>query len=76
MKKRLVHGDRFRFCFAPFPVEGDVAMTPRQIAVVENADARELCKAVSEEEDPAKIRLLLDELYYILDERQFLAALL
>jgi hypothetical protein len=51
-------------------------MTPRQIAVVENADPRELCKAVSEEEDPGRIRLLLDELYCILDERQLLAALL
>lgn len=74
--KSFVDADRFRSCFAPFLVEGDVAMTPRQLAVVENADIRELCKAVSEEEDTGRIRLLLDELYCVLDERQFLAALL
>ena len=51
-------------------------MTPCQIAAFENNSVRELCKAVSEEKDPARMKLLLDELYCALDERQLLASLL
>ena len=40
-----------------------------------NSDVRELCKAVSEEVDSERIKVLLDELLRILDERQLLAAL-
>jgi len=38
-------------------------------------DVRRLCKAVLEEEDPARLRLLLDELLQILDERKLVASL-
>jgi len=57
-------------------VEVEIAMTPCQIAAFENNSVRELCKAVSEEKDPARMKLLLDELYCALDERQLLASLL
>ncbi len=40
-----------------------------------NSDVRELCKAVSQEEDSERMKVLLDELLRILDERQLLAAL-
>ncbi len=43
---------------------------------VVSSDVRELCKAVSEEEDPGRMKLLLDALYDVLDERQLMAALL
>ncbi len=42
---------------------------------VTNSDVRELCKAVSEEEDSERMKVLLDELLRVLDERQLLAAL-
>ena len=40
-----------------------------------NPDVRELCKAVSEEQDSERVKALLDELLGILEERQLLAAL-
>jgi len=40
-----------------------------------NSDVRELCKAVSEEQDSERMKALLDELLRVLDERQLLAAL-
>jgi hypothetical protein len=69
-------GDRFRPSFAPFSIEGDIAMMPGLIAVDENTNLRELCKAVSEEEDSGTVKLLLDELYRALDERELLVSLL
>jgi hypothetical protein len=43
---------------------------------VVNSDVRELCKAVLEEEDSERLKVLLDELLRVLDERQLAAALL
>ena len=40
-----------------------------------NSYVRELCKAVSEEQDSERMKALLDELLGILEERQLLAAL-
>jgi hypothetical protein len=40
-----------------------------------NSDVRELCKAVSQEQDSERMKALLDELLRTLEERQFLAAL-
>ena len=51
-------------------------MTPRQIALVHNTNVRELCKSVLEEEDSSRVKLLLDELYRALDERELLKLLL
>jgi hypothetical protein len=51
-------------------------MTPRQIALVQNTNLRELCRSVWEEEDSFRVKLLLDELYRALDERELLASLL
>jgi len=51
-------------------------MTPRQIALVQNTNVRELCKSVLEEDDSSRAKLLLDELYRALDERELLASLL
>jgi hypothetical protein len=39
------------------------------------SDVRRLCKAVSEEEDPVRMRVLLDELLHVLDERKLVASL-
>jgi hypothetical protein len=51
-------------------------MTPRQIGLVQNTNVRELCKLVLEEKDSSRVKLLLDELYRALDERELLASLL
>ena len=40
-----------------------------------NSDVHELCKAVSEEQDSERMKVLLDELLRLLDERQLLVAL-
>jgi hypothetical protein len=40
-----------------------------------NPNVRELCKAVSEEQDSERMKALLDELLWVLEERQLLAAL-
>jgi hypothetical protein len=37
---------------------------------VVSPDVRQLCKAVSEEEDSKKVTFLLDELLRVLEERQ------
>ncbi len=50
--------------------------TPCEIALVQNANLRELCRSVSEEEDFGRMKLLVDELYRALDERELLASLL
>lgn len=42
---------------------------------IANSDVRRLCKAVSEEQDPDRMKVLLDELLQILEERQLLAFL-
>jgi hypothetical protein len=39
-------------------------------------EVRRLCKAVAEEQDSARIQVLLDELLQMIDERQLVAALL
>jgi len=51
-------------------------MTPSDIALVQNTNVRELCKSVLEEEDFSRVKLLLDELYRALDERELLISLL
>jgi hypothetical protein len=38
-------------------------------------DVRRLCKAVSEEQDSARVQSLLDELLDVLEERQLIASL-
>jgi NTP pyrophosphatase (non-canonical NTP hydrolase) len=43
---------------------------------VVNSEVRELCKAVSQEEDSERLKSLLDELLTALDERQLVASLL
>ena len=43
---------------------------------VVSSDVRELCKAVSQEEDSERMKAFLNELLRVLDERQLLAALL
>src|SRR6266478_4010254 len=48
--------------------------TPCEIALVQNANLRELCRSVSEEEDFGRMKLLVDELYRALDERELLAS--
>jgi hypothetical protein len=45
-------------------------------AVAVSSDVRQLCKAVSEEEDSKQMIVLLDELLRVLDERQENALLL
>jgi hypothetical protein len=39
-------------------------------------DVRRLCKSVAEEQDPSRIKALLDELLQVLEERHLLASLL
>jgi len=51
-------------------------MMPSLSAVGENTNLRDLCKAVSEEKDSGTVKLLLDELYRALDERELLVSLL
>jgi hypothetical protein len=41
-----------------------------------NSEVRELCRAVSQEQDSERLKRLLDELLTTLDERQLLASLL
>ena len=48
--------------------------TPCEVALVQNANLRELCRSVSEEQDLGRMKLLLDELYRALDERELLAS--
>jgi len=50
-------------------------MTPLEVALVQNTNVRELCKSVLQEEDSYRMKLLLDELYRALDERELLASL-
>ena len=42
---------------------------------VVNRELRQLCKAVSEEQEPGRLRALLDQLVQVLDERMLLASL-
>ena len=51
-------------------------MTPPRNTLVQNTDVRELSESVLGEEDSSQIKLLLDELYCELDERELLASLL
>jgi len=41
-----------------------------------SSEIRELCKAVSQEEDSERMKVLLDELLRVLDERELVASLL
>jgi hypothetical protein len=41
-----------------------------------DSEVRELCKAISQERDPKRMDLLLDELLRMLDERQLMLSLL
>jgi hypothetical protein len=50
-------------------------MTPLEVALVQNTNVRELCKSVLEGEDSYRMKLLLDEFYGALDERELLASL-
>jgi hypothetical protein len=43
---------------------------------VVNSEVRQLCRAVSQEQDSERLKRLLDELLTVLDERQLLASLL
>ena len=43
---------------------------------VVNSEVRELCRAVSQEQDSERLKRLVDELLTTLDERQLLASLL
>jgi hypothetical protein len=68
--------DRFFLHFPPFFSEGGNRMTPLEVALVQNTNVRELCKSVLlEEEDSYRMKLLLEELYRALDERELLASL-
>jgi hypothetical protein len=40
-----------------------------------NREVRQLCKAVAEEQEPMRVRQLLDQLLDILDERLLMASL-
>jgi hypothetical protein len=42
---------------------------------VVSSEIRELCKAVSQEEDSERMKLLLDQLLRVLDERELVASL-
>jgi hypothetical protein len=42
---------------------------------VVNREVRQLCKAVSEEQEPRQLKVLLDQLLQVLDERMLLASL-
>ena len=41
-----------------------------------DSEVRELCKAISQEQDPQRMELLLDELLRVLDERELMLSLL
>ena len=41
-----------------------------------NSELRQLCKAVAEEQDADRLRILLDHLLQALNERELLASLL
>jgi hypothetical protein len=41
-----------------------------------NSEVRQLCRAVAEEQDPDRIKILLDDLLQVLNERELLASLL
>jgi ferritin len=41
-----------------------------------NSDVRQLCKAVYEEQDPERVKFLLDTLTEALDERMLVASLI
>ncbi|HZR64309.1 MAG TPA: hypothetical protein VFA85_04125 [Terriglobales bacterium] len=41
-----------------------------------NSKVRQLCKAVSEEQDTGRMQRLMDELLQVLNEREFAASLL
>jgi len=56
-------------------MEGGYAGVKLMEAVV-NSEVRELCKAVSQEEDSERLKSLLDELLTVLEERQLVASLL
>ena len=55
-------------------VNGKVGVNAMESVV--DSEVRELCKAVSQEQDSERLKRLLDELLTVLDERQLLASLL
>jgi len=55
-------------------VNGKVGANAMESVV--DSEVRELCRAVSQEQDSERLKRLLDELLTVLDERQLLASLL
>ena len=53
-----------------------IGMGAKGMEPVVNSEVRELCRAVSQEQDSERLKRLLDELLTTLDERQLLASLL
>lgn len=53
-----------------------IYMGAKAMEPVVNSEVRELCRAVSQEQDSERLKRLLDELLTTLDERQLLASLL
>ena len=60
----------------PGPVAGTRLTEEYLRQIAQNSNLRELCKSVSEEVDSGRMKILLDELYRALDERELLASLL
>ena len=52
------------------------AMQEGNMEPVVNREVRQLCRAVAEEQEPTQVRMLLDQLLEILDERLLMASLL
>ena len=52
-----------------------VGMQETNMEPVVNREVRQLCKAVAEEQEPTRVRQLLDQLLETLDERLLMASL-
>jgi hypothetical protein len=69
-------------CFGPETIRRGQGLPDVEIAAWERvmeaiiSELRELCRSVAQEEDPGRIRVLLDQLLRILDERELLVSLL
>jgi hypothetical protein len=66
----------FGICLATWKAERESRFMESVVHSEVNSEVRELCKAVSQEEDPEQMESLLDELLSMLDERQLMASLL
>ena len=60
----------------PGPIAGTQLTEEYVRQIAQETKLRELCRCVSEEVDSGRMKLLLDELYRALDERELLASLL